>query len=112
MTITVIISISPLAAPEVLSKLSNHSIPARYVGIDNTQQILMELSYPQAKAKLVDGLCNYSANIHKAVSEVKNAANDSFRKLGFRDKLNLVRLLKAVNNALYSKPQIFNNGSR
>lgn len=78
---TTIISIPPCAVSNVLKSLHENSIDCKYVGIDQSGRILMELNFLQTQNELIRELITQMEKAEQVVNEFTKILNETMQKL-------------------------------
>ncbi len=85
---TSIISIPASTASGVVKSLHVNGIDCKYMGLDQSGRLLMEISYTDSQNQLIADLTDYMADIETMGNEIAKAINEfqeARRKFAVRD---------------------------
>lgn len=75
-----IVSIDSAAATVVLKKFQANSIPCIYLGMDQANKILMEITYKEEQEGTIQQMTEYMKEVEKFLQEINSAFQDYFKK--------------------------------
>lgn len=75
-----IISIDSAAATRVLKKLQVNGISCIYLGIDQADKILMEITYNEEQERIIQQVTEYMKEIEKCLQEINSAFQNLLKK--------------------------------
>lgn len=78
---TTIISIPACASSTVLKSLHTNNVNCKYVGIDQSGRILMELTYEKKQFDLIKEIVSYMEKAEEMVNEFTKIVNETISKM-------------------------------
>ncbi|MBI3521452.1 MAG: hypothetical protein HY062_19090 [Bacteroidetes bacterium] len=92
---TTMISIPACSASQTLKSLHINNISCKYMGIDQSGRILMQINFDQQQKELIRELTNYMEKSEELVAEFAKAFNQSIEKLCAEAEKELTEKIKA-----------------
>lgn len=93
---TKIISITSAATTQALKTCQQHHIKCTYIGIRESNDILMELSYNESQDTLISQLTDYLEEAARGADEMRMVINDLIDKSAIEQQEPLRALFAAI----------------